>query len=128
MPADPNDLDLLTDLLARAKSAGAETADAVMVHATSLSHARRLGELERLERAESSDLGLRVLVGRQQAVVSSTDVTPGTLAQLAEQAVAMARSVPEDPNCRLADPEQIAREVPELEVCDLEEPATEVLI
>ncbi len=128
MPADQNDLDLLTDLLARAQAAGADAADAVMVHATSLSHARRLGELERLERAESSDLGLRVLVGRQQAVVSSTDVTPGALAQLAEQAVAMARSVPEDPNCGLADPEEIAREIPELETCDPEEPAPEVLI
>ncbi|MDJ0943778.1 MAG: metallopeptidase TldD-related protein [Kiloniellales bacterium] len=128
MPADQNDLDLLTDLLARAKAAGADAADAVMVHATSLSHARRLGELERLERAESSDLGLRVLVGRQQAVVSSTDVTPPALAQLVEQAVAMARSVPEDPYCGLADPEDIAREVPELETCDPEEPATEILI
>jgi len=128
MPADQNDLALLTDLLARAKAAGADSADAVMVHATSLSHARRLGALERLERAESSDLGLRVLVGRQQAVVSSTDVTPGALAQLAEQAVAMARSVPEDPYCGLADPEEIAREVPDLEICDPEEPAAEVLI
>ena len=128
MPADRNDLDLLTDLLARAKAAGADAADAVLVHATSLSHARRLGTLERLERAESSDLGLRVLIGRQQAVVSSTDVTPGALAQLAEQAVAMARSVPEDPCCGLAAPEDIAREVPELEVCDPEEPAAEVLI
>ena len=126
--ADQNDLDLLTDLLARAKAAGAEAADAVMVHATSLSHARRLGELERLERAESSDLGLRVFLGRQQAVVSSTDSSSAALAQLAEQAVAMARSVPEDSYCGLAEPEAIARDVPVLEICDAEEPATETLI
>ena len=128
MPADPNDLDLLNDLLTRAKAAGAEAADAVMVHSTSLSHARRLGQLERLERAESSDLGLRVLLGKQQAVVSSTDATPAALAQLAEQAVAMARSVPEDPYCGLADAEEIAREVPGLEICDTDEPAPELLI
>ncbi len=126
--ADPNDLDLLTDLLARAKAAGADAADAVLVHATSLSHARRLGELERLERAESSDLGLRVFLGRQQAVVSSTDISSAMLTQLAEQAVAMARSVPEDSYCGLPDPEAIAREVPALEICDSAEPATETLI
>src|SRR6516162_5995760 len=66
-------LDLLQDLIGRARRAGADAADAVLFEGTSLSHARRLGKTEKLERSEGHDLGLRVFVGRQQAVVSSTD-------------------------------------------------------
>ena len=61
-------LNLLEDLIAKAKAAGAEAADALVVGSVALSHAQRLGALERLEREESQDLGLRVLIGHQQAV------------------------------------------------------------
>jgi len=40
----------------------------------------------------------------------------------------MAKVVPEDPFCGLADPAEIARSVPDLDLCDPEEPATETLI
>ena len=74
-----NDIDLLQDVIARARRAGADAADAVMFEGTSLSHARRLGKTEKLERSESRDLGLRVLVGRQQAIVSTSDRSPKTV-------------------------------------------------
>ena len=66
-------LDLLQDVVVRAKRAGADAADAVLFEGTSLSHARRLGKTEKLERSEGHDLGLRVFIGRQQAIVSSTE-------------------------------------------------------
>jgi PmbA protein len=121
-------LDLLQDLIARARRAGADTADAVMFEGVSLSHARRLGKTEKLERSEGQDLGLRVFIGRQQAVVSSSDRSPQALDELVERAVAMARTVPEDPYCGIADPAEIAREWPSLDMLDLEEPSAEVLI
>ena len=34
---------------------------------------RRLGKIEQLERAEETGLGLRVFVGKRQAIVSSTE-------------------------------------------------------
>ena len=46
MTADAKALDLLDDLLTRAKAAGAEAADAVLFDSVSLSYAQRLGELE----------------------------------------------------------------------------------
>src|ERR1700680_503993 len=105
-----NDIDLLQDLVARAKKAGANAADAIVVEGISLSHARRLGKTEKLERSEGQDLGLRVLVGKRQAMASSSDRLPKALAELVERTVAMARAVPEDPFCGLADPDQITRE------------------
>ena len=123
-----NAVDLLQDLIARARGAGADAADAVLFEGVSLSHARRLGKTEKLERSEGQDLGLRVFIGRQQAVVSSTDRSPEALAELVERAVAMARTVPEDPFCGIADPAEIARQWPHLDMLDPEEPSAEILI
>ncbi|MFI4988739.1 MAG: TldD/PmbA family protein, partial [Alphaproteobacteria bacterium] len=106
----------------------AEAADALYVESASLSHAQRLGNVEKLERAESRDLGLRVLIGRRQAVVSSTDQDERALAELVERAIAMARLVPEDPFCGLAPAERILRDIPALDICDAAEPAPETLI
>jgi PmbA protein len=122
------DIDLLQDLVARARKAGADAADAVLFEGVSLSHARRLGKVEKLERSESQDLGLRVLIGRQQAIVSSSDRSPKMLAELVERALAMARAVPEDPFCGLADPADITHDWPALDMLDPEEPSAETLI
>jgi PmbA protein len=123
-----NALDLLQDLIARARRAGADAADAVLFEGIALSHARRLGKTEKLERSEGQDLGLRVFIGRQQAVVSSSDRSPRALDELVERTVAMARTVPEDPYCGIADPGEIAHDWPDLDMLDPEEPAAEVLI
>src|SRR3989441_4577503 len=123
-----NGIDLLQNLVARARKAGADAADAVLFDGVSLSHARRLGKVEKLERSESQDLGLRVLVGKRQAMVSSSDRSPAMLAELVERTLAMARAVPEDPFCGLADPAEIAREWPSLDMLDPEEPSAETLI
>src|SRR5712671_1903223 len=123
-----NGIDLLQDLVARARKAGADAADAVLFEGTSLSHARRLGKVEKLERSEGQDLGLRVLVGKQQAIVSSSDRSPKMLAELVERTVAMARAVPEDPFCGLADPAEVAKDWPQLDMLDPDEPSAETLI
>jgi PmbA protein len=121
-------LDILTTLIAKARSRGADAADAVLFEGVSISHARRLGKTEKLERSEGYDLGLRVLFGKRQAMVSSNDRTAAALDELAERALAMARVVPEDPYCGLAQPEELARSVPELDIFDPAEPAPETLI
>ncbi|MFC7735488.1 TldD/PmbA family protein [Roseomonas sp. GCM10028921] len=93
--ADPREV--LSDLVAAARAAGADAADAMMASGASLSVQMRLGEVEAVERSEGFDIGLRVFLGRRQALVSTTDADPQGFAALAERAVAMARAVPEDP-------------------------------
>ena len=88
---------LLEGLLAAARAAGADSADAMYVAGTDLSVQRRLGRIEHLERSEARDLGLRVFLGQRSAVVSTTGLNPAEFPDLAERAMAMARVVPEDP-------------------------------
>jgi len=128
MTEQVNQLDLLSKLLEMAKKEGAETADAVVFDATSIEVAQRLGAPEKLERAESADMGLRVFIGKQQAIVSSTDHSNDALREMAERAVAMAKVAPEDPWCGIADPDQIAKTIAEMDSCDPVEPDTQTLI
>jgi PmbA protein len=123
-----NSFDILDDLLRRARKAGADAADALLVDGASVTVAERLGRPEKLERAEGRDLGLRVFLGKRQAIVSSTDFSPKALDELAARAVAMVRVVPEDPFCGLAEPGQIAAHQPELDLLDPVEPSTETLL
>ncbi|MCE2919723.1 MAG: TldD/PmbA family protein, partial [Roseomonas sp.] len=121
-----NRLDALADLIKAAKTAGADAADALLIASTSLSVERRLGTIEKLERSESLDLGLRVFVGKRQAIVASTEPNPKGFAALAERAVAMARVVPEDPFAGL--PEAVAIPVRALDLEDPSEPTAEALL
>jgi PmbA protein len=123
-----SDLDFLTDLIGRARRAGADAADAVFVEGTSISHARRLGKLEKLERSEGQDLGLRVFVGKRQAIVSSSDRSLKAIEELVPRAVAMAKAAPEDPFCGIADPADLAKNLPDLDLIDPVEPSAEILV
>src|SRR5579862_1490362 len=128
MDPSENAIDLLNDLIVRARGSGADQADALMVEGVSIGHARRLGAIEKLERSESYDLGLRVLVGKRQAIVSSNDKSRAALDELVERAIAMAQIVPEDEFCGLADPDEIARDWPALDMLDPVEPSADTLI
>jgi PmbA protein len=124
---DPSALtDLAERLVAAAHRAGADAADALAVRSVSLGVEVREGEVEESERSEGDDVGLRVFVGRRQAVVSSNDIRADA-ARLAERAVAMARVAPEDPFAGLADPALLAREIVDLDLLDPDLPTVAVL-
>jgi PmbA protein len=118
--------DLAERLVAAARRAGADAADAVAVRSMSLSVGVREGAVEESERSESDDVGLRVFVGRRTAVVSTNDIV-ADVAPLAERAVAMAKVAPEDKFAGLADSALLARTLPELDLLDPELPSVAVL-
>src|ERR671927_288517 len=119
--------DLAERLVVAARRAGADAADAVAVRSVSLSIEVRDGAVEESERAEGDDLGLRVLVGKRQAVVSTNDVKGNGADALAERAVAMARVAPEDQFAGLADAALLAQKFPELDLIDPELPSVAAL-
>ncbi|MFH1158432.1 MAG: TldD/PmbA family protein [Pseudomonadota bacterium] len=118
-------LALLQDLLKKARAFGATSADVVLSDSSSVAVNFRLGRPESIHRSEEADIGLRVFVGKRGAIVSSSDRTPETLAQMAERAVAMARSVPEDAHAGVADPSDLATIFPDLDLYDPTEPSVE---
>jgi PmbA protein len=119
---------ILQKLIEAAHRAGADAADALLVRSLSASVSYRLGKLEDVERAESSDLGLRVFVGQRVAFVSSTDLSTEGLAELPERAVSMARLAPEDRFACLAPRDLLTKEFPSLDLEDSQEPSAEMLV
>src|SRR5262249_14676622 len=118
--------DLAERLVAAARRAGADAADALAVRSVSLAVEGREGAGEETARSEGDDVGLRGVVGRRQGVVSG-NATKADVSQLAERAVAMARVAPEDPYSGLADPAQIALDIPDLDLLDPDLPAVALL-
>ncbi|MBV9260963.1 MAG: TldD/PmbA family protein, partial [Pseudolabrys sp.] len=109
---------LADELVAQARRVGADAADAVALRSMSLSIEVRDGAVEESERSEGDDIGLRVLVGRKQAVVSTNDLSRAGIASLAARAVAMAKAAPEDKFAGLADPAQLAHDFADLDLVD----------
>jgi PmbA protein len=118
--------DLAERLVAAARRAGADAADALAVRSISLAVEVRDGAVEESERSEGDDVGLRVFVGRRQALVSTNDVN-ADISQLAERAVAMARVAPEDRFSGLADPASMVPDIPDLDLLDPDLPTVAIL-
>ena len=125
---DQSDLtDLAERLVSAARRAGADQADAIAVRSVSLSVDVRDGDVEESQRSEGDDLGLRVIVGHKQAVVSTNDLKGDGFDVLAERAVAMARAAPDDRFAGLADQSLLATKLPDLDLLDPEMPDVELL-
>lgn len=116
-------LDLAQKIIDLALSLGAESADAVVGESASLNVSCRLGQLEDTERSENRELGLRAIIGQQQAFVSGTAVDADALARLAERAVEMAKATPADRYCGLAPADRLAGDLPALDLADTHEPS-----
>lgn len=102
------------DIVARARKAGVDAADAVFAADASSEISVRLGKLEDVGRSESEDLGLRVFIGQRSASVSTSDLSSEALDALVERAVAMAREAPEDKWAGLAPEDRLMHGAPPL--------------
>lgn len=122
-----NDDDLLETVLAAARRAGADAADALLTDRTSLSVRWRLGALEAIERKHAVELGVRVFVGRRVATAAGNRLEPDAVRGLVEDAVAAARLLPEDPWAGLAEPRALASGWPDLDLDDGVEPSVDAL-
>lgn len=116
-----NKADLMSALLDGAKKAGADKADAALATGDATSVSVRLGKTESVERAEDFAAGLRVFVGQKVATLSLGQLQYEAIDSLCERAVAMAKASPDDPFATLATSEQIARDLPDLDMCDSSE-------
>jgi PmbA protein len=99
---------LAQSLLAHAKKHGATHAEALYAGGRGTSVSYLNGKMDSFSVADEAALGLRVLVGRRQAVAVSGDLSPQALERLAERVCAMAKAAPEDPYVVTADPGQFA--------------------
>ena len=112
-------LRLGAEAVERARRAGAEHAEACLESLRSFHVRVNAGAIESLKQSVTRGLGLRVLVGGAQGFVSSTDLAPDSLDDLARHAVALARfSTPDEANAFPTPADAGDGTTPELDLVD----------
>lgn len=107
-------MSVASDVVERAKRAGADVAEVALEESAHLSAKVRLGEPELVEEAGSRALGLRVMRGQQVAVTHTSDLSADGLERLIQDALELAELAQADPcagppdSALLSRPEQHA--------------------
>ena len=109
-------------LIKKSKKSGADSVDIVYVENTNIDVGCRLKKIEKLERSESNDLGLRFIKNKKQVIVSSNDLTKKNHEELVFKASKMVGAVPKDPYCAIAKKKDLIQKIPNLEIFDSKEP------
>lgn len=123
-----NKLNLIIDIIDKAKKLGATDADAVIINSLSIDAEVRLSNVVSIERSENIALGIRVLINGQQAMVSTSDLNKKSIDEVLHRAISMAKVTPSNPHAFLATQEQLADKIMDLNLYDNNEPTAENLI
>ncbi len=122
--------DLLTlagEAVSHARTLGADAVHAVAADGRSTEIEIREGHIEKVEQAEARDISLKVYAGKSSATISGSVLTKEAIHRLAETALAMAKLAPPDPYAGIADPEQLATEIRDLDLAGDDMPNAEGL-
>lgn len=98
-----------------AKKAGAE-AEVSVTKVAGLSVSSRLEQVENIEFNNDGSLGISVYLGKRKGNASTSDLQTASIQRAVESALAIAKYTSEDECTGLADKEEMAFEVPDLEL------------
>lgn len=98
-----------------AKKAGAE-AEVSVTKVAGLSVSSRLEQVENIEFNNDGSLGISVYLGKHKGNASTSDLQTASIQRAVESALAIAKYTSEDECTGLADKEEMAFEVPDLEL------------
>jgi hypothetical protein len=117
-------LSLAGEAVSHAKKLGADAVHAVAADGRSTEISILDGKIEKVEQSEARDISLKVYAGKSSASISGSVLTKEAIHRLAENALNMARLAPPDPYAGVAEPEQLAKDIPDLDLAgdDLPDP------
>ncbi len=107
---------IVADALRRARELGATQAEADVSLQKGLTTTVRLGEVETVEYQRDRGMGITVYFGQRKGSASTADLSPRAVAETVEKACDIARYTAEDDCAGLADPGELARDIPDLDL------------
>ena len=116
------------NIIKKTISAGATDCDVVLAEGSGKSISCRLQKIEDVEESNDKTLGIRALIGNQQAFVSSSDIDEEKLNESILKVVEMAKLAPEDDTACLGDKKFFEDNFENLNLYQEEETETELLI
>jgi PmbA protein len=108
--------DLVTLALAEARNAGATQAEADASLRQGLNVTVRLGEVETIEYQRDRGIDITVYFNGAKGSASSADFKPASVRDMVAKACSIARYTARDPFAGLADPDEMARDIPDLDL------------
>lgn len=103
-------------VLEEARRRGASQCEAEASLHQGLTATVRLGEVDTIEYQRDRGLGVTVYFGQRKGSASTADIGAQAVRDTVEKACTIARFTAEDPCSGLADPAQLAREIPHLDL------------
>jgi PmbA protein len=109
--------ELVTDTLAVTGGEHVTAAETAVSFTSALSATVRLGEVETLEHHRNRSLAVTVYFGHRKGSASTSDWRPQAIRETVRAACDIARHTATDPCAGLAEPQRLARDVLELNLC-----------
>ncbi len=106
----------MSDSLKLARARGATQGEADVSLQKGLTTTVRLGEVETVEYQRDRGMGITVYFGKRKGSASTADLSPKAVAETVEKACDIARYTAEDDCAGLADPDELARDIPDLDL------------
>lgn len=107
---------IVSESLQLARKLGATQAEADVSLQKGLTTTVRLGEVETVEYQRDRGMGITVYFGKRKGSASTADLSPQAVAETVEKACDIARYTAEDECSGLADPDELARDIPDLDL------------
>src|SRR6187551_3099945 len=108
--------EVVTLALEEARTRGASQAEVDASMNRGLSTTVRLGEVDTVEYQRDRGVGVTVYFGKRKGSASTADISAKAVRETVEKACTIARYTAEDPCAGIADPEELAREIPDLDL------------
>ncbi len=107
---------IVASALEAARAAGATQAEADASLQRGLTATVRMGEVDTIEYHRDRGLAVTVYFGQRKGAASTADIAPEAVRETVAKAAAIARHTAADDCAGLADPELLAREIPDLDL------------
>ncbi len=108
---------IMDKALSRSRALGANSAEADISTGGGLSVNVRMGQVETIEHQRDKSLGITVYMGKRKGSASTTDFSAKAVEATVNAACTIAGNASEDDCAGLIDPEFLAKQVPDLDLC-----------
>ena len=108
---------IIDKALSRSRALGANSAEADISTGGGLSVNVRMGQVETIEHQRDKSLGITVYMGKRKGSASTTDFSAKAVEATVNAACTIAGNASEDDCAGLIDPEFLAKQVPDLDLC-----------
>ena len=123
------DKNFLNDIVNKLQQKGCDESDVFFSKVETISSSSRLTKIEKTEKSSICEIGIRAIIDKRQSIVSTTNLEKNNIEDLVEKVFQMAKVVPKNKYCGLADPSIVANvnkdKLKKLKLSDPFEPSIE---